>query len=98
MIHEINETEKIFNETIQELALTIQKLLDGNALPDIHHDSLEAVMYIFSVVMSAKIIELQDKENMSVDNRKDMIIAFGKEMERLLKIYANKELKHIYHE
>jgi hypothetical protein len=84
------------NPILEEIERAILEFDVRYASPHGFSDAgFRASIFIFISAFTDKIHELQERENMSVEDRVEMVKEAGKEINRLIKVYTNFETRHI---
>lgn len=78
-----------------ELVLLDHEITEGTP-PEFTDDGFGAIVSIFSSALMDKAWRLQEKEDMSYDDRCAMVKSFGNELRKLIKIYTNVDMHDFF--
>jgi len=81
----------MIGEQLKPIYLSIENMLLANyeTKPDFDQETFRAAIYIFQSALMDKLFDLQDKENMTMQNREDMATKCGEDLRDLVKKYTN---------
>lgn len=93
----MNQISHKINEILEELETAIidYTLIEDGRL-NITESAFRAATFVYSQVLSNKIFDLQEVEEMPLETRIDMMEACGKELRDLVKVYTNIDTMELY--
>jgi hypothetical protein len=95
--------DKPIGESIKPLLLIIENAIwnfeaDKEELPKFDDDAFRATIKIFATALIERIWKLQEDEHMFLDDRVQMALSAAKEIQKIVKVYANIDTKELYKE
>lgn len=64
--------------------------------PEYSIDAFRAILKLFMSALLDKMYELQEKENMPLNDRKNMAVKAGEDIRKIIKIYTDIETLNLY--
>lgn len=94
-------SDKPIGEAIKPLLMIIENAIwnfevEKEQLPRFDDDSFRATIKIFATALIERIWILQEGEHMSLDDRVKMALSAAKEVQKIVKVYANIDTKELY--
>ncbi len=79
------------HQKLKPILSEIENLLLENATikPNFDKASFRASIYIFQTALMDKLFDLQDKEDMTLENRENMATQCGKDLRKFVKKYTD---------
>ena len=94
-------SDKPIGEAIKPLLMIIENAIwnfevEKEQLPRFDDDAFRAAIKIFATALIERIWILQENEHMSLDDRVKMALSAAKEVQKIVKVYANIDTKELY--